>query len=294
MTVLTAFELKEKGNRCFKNGEFDAAEENYSLAIQKQSDNPIFYTNRAFVRLRLQKWQGAVDDCQQSIELTGKAPNYKANFYMARAQLELNHPHEALASALAAYGQVMYPETDRERAAASSIPAILTLVIACRKRKFEARQLEYRKSKADLLAEMEQHLQKNRQDTLRKIEEDLHAGAMLPVQAGEERAEIEATTEHKINELRSTFAVADPVNHPKKEIPEWAIDTITFELMHDPVVTRSGHSYERHTIVEHLKVSPVDPITREPLTIDELRPNIALRKALDDFWENAEGWAMDW
>lgn len=85
MTVLTASELKEKGNRCFKNGEFDAAEDNYSLAIQKQSDNPIFYTNRAFVRLRLQKWQGAVDDCQQSIELTGsKAPNYKANFYMGK------------------------------------------------------------------------------------------------------------------------------------------------------------------------------------------------------------------
>lgn len=188
----------------------------------------------------------------------------------------------------------MYPETDRERAAASSIPAILTLVIACRKRTFEARRIEYRKSKADLLAEMEQHLQRNMHDTLRKIEEDLHAGAMLPIQAGEERAEIEATTEQKISELRSTFAVADPVNHLKKEIPEWAIDTITFELMHDPVVTRSGHSYERHTIVEHLKVSPVDPITREPLTIDELRPNIALRKALDDFWEHAEGWAMDW
>ena len=217
-----------------------------------------------------------------------------AKLNVARAQLELNHPREALASALAAYGQVMYPETDRERAAASSIPSILTLVIACRKRKYEVRQLEYRQSRAGLLAEMEQHFQKNRHDTLRTIEADLHNRAMLPVQASEERAEIEATTEQKINELRSIFAVADPINHPKKEIPEWAIDTITFELMHDPVVTLSGHSYERHTIMEHLKLSPVDPITREPLTIDNLRPNIALRKALDDFWENAEGWAMDW
>jgi len=47
-------------------------------------------------------------------------------------------------------------------------------------------------------------------------------------------------------------------------------------------------------MIEHLKRSPVDPMTREALIIDELRPNIALRKALDDFWDKAEGWAMDW
>ena len=117
---------------------------------------------------------------------------------------------------------------------------------------------------------------------------------MQPVAASEARAETIELTQKKLDDLRTVFAVADPENHAKKEIPDWAVDTITFELMHDPVMTSNGHSYEKNTLLEHLKRSPTDPLTREPLTIDQLRPNIALRKALDEFWERAEGWAMDW
>jgi hypothetical protein len=72
-------------------------------------------------------------------------------------------------------------------------------------------------------------------------------------------------------------------------------DQITFEPMHDPVMTRNGHSYERATIYEHLKRSKTDPLTREPLTIDELRPNYGLKAACDEFWESgASDWIIDW
>lgn len=64
--------------------------------------------------------------------------------------------------------------------------------------------------------------------------------------------------------------------------------------MHDPVVAKSGHSYERATLIQHLKRSPTDPLTRAPLTIDELRPNEALRQACSDFLERNAGWAVDW
>ena len=70
---------------------------------------------------------------------------------------------------------------------------------------------------------------------------------------------------------------------------------ITFEPMHDPVMTRNGHSYERATIYEHLKRSKTDPLTREPLTIAELRPNFGLKAACDEFWESgASDWIIDW
>lgn len=70
---------------------------------------------------------------------------------------------------------------------------------------------------------------------------------------------------------------------------------ITFEPMHDPVMTRNGHSYERATIYEHLKRSKTDPLTREPLTVDELRPNFGLKAACDEFWESgASDWIIDW
>ena len=77
-------------------------------------------------------------------------------------------------------------------------------------------------------------------------------------------------------------------------MPDYLIDDISFEIMHDPVVTKHGHSYERATIIEHLKRNPVDPLTREPLSVGDLRSNLALRKACDEFWENNSGWAYDW
>lgn len=62
----------------------------------------------------------------------------------------------------------------------------------------------------------------------------------------------------------------------------------------DPVITRTGHSYERSTLLEHLKNNPTDPLTREPLTAKELRPNVALRQVLEEFWKTAGTWAIDW
>jgi STIP1 homology and U-box containing protein 1 len=45
--------------------------------------------------------------------------------------------------------------------------------------------------------------------------------------------------------------------------------------------------------MEHLKRSPTDPLTREPLRVEDLRPNLALKAACEEFLlEN--GWAVDW
>lgn len=60
------------------------------------------------------------------------------------------------------------------------------------------------------------------------------------------------------------------------------------------VITRNGHSYERATLIEHLKRSPTDPLTRETLRIEDLRPNIALRDACNNFFEENSGWVYDW
>jgi STIP1 homology and U-box containing protein 1 len=71
------------------------------------------------------------------------------------------------------------------------------------------------------------------------------------------------------------------------------VDNITFAIMQDPVMTRTGRSYERSALVEHLSRSATDPITREPIRKDELLPNINLREACEDFISN-NPWAVDW
>lgn len=57
--------------------------------------------------------------------------------------------------------------------------------------------------------------------------------------------------------------------------------------------TKTGKSYERASIMEHLSRQSTDPLTREPLVAADLRPNLALRQACEDFLEE-NGWAVDW
>lgn len=77
-----AGQLKQKGNEHFKKGEWQEAETCYSQAIQKNSSNPLLYTNRANARLKLELWQEVIDDCLRSIDLM--RDNMKAYFYLGR------------------------------------------------------------------------------------------------------------------------------------------------------------------------------------------------------------------
>lgn len=80
---------------------------------------------------------------------------------------------------------------------------------------------------------------------------------------------------------------------PVQVVPDYLIDSITFEIMHDPVITPSGASYERVGLLKHLKLTGLDPLTREPLSEKQLYPNVALRNACSEFID-ANGWAVEW
>ena len=78
-----------------------------------------------------------------------------------------------------------------------------------------------------------------------------------------------------------------------QEVPDYLIDAISFTVMHDPVMTKTGNSYDRSTVMEHLKRSHTDPLTREPLRLEDLRPNLALKQACEEFLD-MNGWAIDY
>ena len=291
--------LKEQGNKAFKNGDFAAAEEFYTQAVQKFSRNPLLFTNRANARLKLQRWEGAVNDCLKSIEISnaasaGRAQNHKAYYFLAQAQLSLHHPNEALSSALTAYEQVREP-APTTKTSPKDLETFSAFVLTCKKAKFAVRDRDRERRQGGLRAEFEDTLERNKQRDLDEVSRCLQTGEMGQVEAYERNQEILSNFEIKCQELRSVFALADPANHKPREIPDHLVDMITFEPMHDPVMTRNGHSYERATIYEHLKRSKTDPLTREPLTIEELRPNFGLKAACDEFWESgASDWIIDW
>ena len=58
---------------------------------------------------------------------------------------------------------------------------------------------------------------------------------------------------------------------------------INFTLMDDPVITPSGHTFERSAIESAIHRDGRNPITREFLTIDQLIPNRSLKEAIEDY-----------
>ena len=213
----------------------------------------------------------------------------KGYYYLAQAQLALKHPNEAVSSAITAYRICLETKS-------SSTASVAALVLQAKKLKWEAKERARLRERSDLFRELEDSL--------------VRSEALDIDQAGdsEEVDEIQTATRGKIEELRNIFAIADPVNMQRRvrnlilpaectdgvqELPDYMIDNITFQFMHDPVVTKSGQSYERSTIETHLRTSHTDPLTREMLHIEDLRPNLALKQACAEFLEG-NGWAVDW
>ncbi|CDQ88652.1 unnamed protein product [Oncorhynchus mykiss] len=80
----------------------------------------------------------------------------------------------------------------------------------------------------------------------------------------------------------------------KREIPDYLCGKISFELMREPCITPSGITYDRKDIEEHLqRGGHFDPVTRSPLTQDQLIPNLAMKEVIDAFIQE-NGWVEDY
>ena len=91
--------------------------------------------------------------------------------------------------------------------------------------------------------------------------------------------------------LRELFRIARRRDDRSEDPPDCFCCKLTLEVFRDPVVCPSGHSYERSAVTTHLRVvGKFDPVTREPMTEKDLRPNIWLRNAAHE-WLNAHAWA---
>ena len=62
---------------------------------------------------------------------------------------------------------------------------------------------------------------------------------------------------------------------------------ITLALFNDPVVAQDGHTYEREAIVQWIRQHGTSPMTRQPLSLESLNPNRALKELIDSFEKSA-------
>lgn len=105
--------------------------------------------------------------------------------------------------------------------------------------------------------------------------------------------EIHTKHDKYLSDMEELFCQVDE-KRKKREIPDFLCGKISFELMREPCITPSGVTYDRKDIEEHLqRVGHFDPVTRTPLTQDQLIPNLAMKEVIDAFiLEN--GWVEDY
>ncbi|TDZ18032.1 STIP1-like proteiny and U box-containing protein 1 [Colletotrichum orbiculare MAFF 240422] len=267
-----AMEYKEDGNRCFKQSDYAGAEALYTKAIINSPKSPALYTNRAMARLKLELWESVIADCESCIGLDPN--NFKAYYYLSQAQLALEDYEAAVTSAVVAHEHCF-------KAGDKSLAAVTIQVRRAKKERWDWREARRVRQSHDLEKHVVSQMEKERDQALQDVTDD------------SERGDIEKEFDDRIQAITEVFEKSRPTAEKLRPVPNWAICDISLEFFVDPVITRSGKSYERSCIMDYLRKKPEDPITREPMLPSELRPNLDLKNACEEFLQE-NGWAVDY
>ncbi|KAJ6099977.1 hypothetical protein N7467_001512 [Penicillium canescens] len=283
-----AQELKAKGNELFKEGDYTGAEDFYSQAIAKNPKDPSFFTNRAITRIKLTKWADVEHDARSAITLYGpKNPlALKSSYYLAQALLGLQRPQEAYDVASNAYTQSLAAKN-------AQTENLSRTVLRAKQAIWAARETGRLREMDATLGAVEGLIEADVKRALEELEGRLERGEIGEIGFGEDRDALRADAENNIRNVREAFAVSSKGEVKERVVPDYLIDGITFEIMHDPVITPSGTSFDRIGITKYVEKSGVDPLTRTPMTVSDLRNNYALKAACEEFLTN-NGWAVDW
>jgi ubiquitin conjugation factor E4 B len=80
--------------------------------------------------------------------------------------------------------------------------------------------------------------------------------------------------------------IDDQAEEDLGEIPDEFLDPLMFSLMEDPVILpMSKQTIDRSTIRSHLLSDPTDPFNRQPMSIEDVIPNIDLKERIRVFKE---------
>ncbi|KAK1309774.1 E3 ubiquitin-protein ligase CHIP [Acorus calamus] len=241
----------------------------YTEAITLCPYVPEYYTNRALCFRKRNVWKRVEEDCKRAIELDHKS--VKAHYMLGLALLEREEYAggiQKLEKALD-FGRVGDPEG------------------------YMVEEIWQRLAKAKYTQwEEESNKRLWRQQELKKTcEKALKQHHFLEAsQTGSISEEAADAHAERMENLDEVFKIAAKSDTPT-EVPDYLCCKITLDIFRDPVISPSGVTYERAMIVDHLnKVGKFDPFTREPLELDQLVPNLAIKEALQAFLKE-HGWA---
>jgi hypothetical protein len=127
----------------------------------------------------------------------------------------------------------------------SNAATISALVLKCKKAKWDIRERERVRRRQDLLAGLEAMLETEFKKDTDEIEGRIETGDVSRSDGQEEKAERKADFEKKRDDLRTAFAISDPENQQKREVPDYLIDVCMIGINILPHLTTDRGSHSR-------------------------------------------------
>nr|XP_039333866.1 E3 ubiquitin-protein ligase CHIP isoform X2 [Saimiri boliviensis boliviensis] len=279
----SAQELKEQGNRLFVGRKYPEAAACYGRAITRNPLVAVYYTNRALCYLKMQQHEQALADCRRALELDGQS--VKAHFFLGQCQLEMESYDEAIANLQRAYSLAK----EQRLNFGDDIPSALRIAKKKRWNSIEERRIH---QESELHSYLSRLIAAERERELEECQRN-HEGDDDDSHVRAQQACIEAKHDKYMADMDELFSQVDE-KRKKRDIPDYLCGKISFELMREPCITPSGITYDRKDIEEHLqRVGHFDPVTRSPLTQEQLIPNLAMKEVIDAFISE-NGWVEDY
>jgi len=282
---MSAFELKDEGNKYFTFHKYEEAIAFYSRAINRNPSIATFYTNRALCYLKLKNWDSSCDDCRHALELDPSL--IKGHFFLGQALLELGHYDESIMH----LQRALDLSKESKRNYGDEIAYQMRLA---RKKRWNVLEEKRIKEEVELQSYLNGLIQSDREKQLGKLNEDIENNVITDEEVIQNLEHvINSTFDERVIAVNDLFSQIDD-RRKKREVPDYLCGKISFEVMQDPIITPSGITYDRKDIEEHLqRVGHFDPVTRSTLTSDQLIPNLAMKEVIDNFLMENE-WANDY
>ncbi|KAF4653875.1 hypothetical protein FOZ61_008633 [Perkinsus olseni] len=94
---------KEEGNKCYRSSKFEEAVQHYSLAIELDSTNHVYYSNRSTAHAALAEWGESREDAEKCLEMNEQS--VRAHYNLVRAKIKMGHLGDAQKTLTIALGK---------------------------------------------------------------------------------------------------------------------------------------------------------------------------------------------
>ncbi|XP_020805868.1 STIP1 homology and U box-containing protein 1-like [Drosophila serrata] len=277
---LSEEELKHQGDCLFKDRKFEDAIKSYSAALNIDPSNYHLLMDRAMCHEKLKQWELFVQDWRRALNIKSQRL-FAAGLLMGANVMDCENIEDATKCLETALGVA-------KKEVASNTTDVAVKLEKARKKNWIDFQSKEIQQETKMLLHMNDLLRADENNRLSELTKNTNNLPEDELQMQKQQIQQECWDQSK--ELLKIF---DKLFERRKsrDIPDFLLCPISFEIFKNPVITPCGITYERTAIVKHFtKCGFFDPVTRTELTEDQLIPNRAVMNAVESFLGQNE-WA---